>query len=126
MMEENVGASQFKPLLQPLYNVNGWMKFAGIMTIIMGGLQVLSLWGIIIAWLPIWMGILILKSAGNIERAFSNNSEQEIIDSMTRLGRYFKIYGIFAIVMTIVVILGIIAAIMIPVITGIQQGAIGS
>ncbi len=124
-MEENIGTSRSVQLLQPLHDVNGWMKFAGIMTIVMGGLQVLSIWGIIIAWLPIWMGVLLLQSAGNIERAFRDNGEKDISESLTKLGKYFKLYGIFAIVMIVVFVLGIVAAIMIPAIIGFQHGVMG-
>ena len=40
-------------------NMTGWLKFLGIILIIAGGLYALTLVGIIIAWLPIWLGILI-------------------------------------------------------------------
>ncbi len=45
--------SQLKRLSEPLYRVKGWIKFAGVMTIISGAFQVISIWGILIAWLPI-------------------------------------------------------------------------
>ncbi len=38
------------------------MKFMGIMTIIGGGLQALSIVGLLVAWLPIWMGVVLTKA----------------------------------------------------------------
>jgi hypothetical protein len=34
----------------------GWMKFLGVVSILEGALAVLTLWGILFAWLPIWPG----------------------------------------------------------------------
>ncbi|MFO7651171.1 MAG: DUF5362 family protein, partial [bacterium] len=40
----------------------GWLKFFGIVTIIAGALNALSLVGILWAWLPIWLGVLLVQA----------------------------------------------------------------
>ena len=50
----------------PLYNAKGWMKFVGVLSIIYGVLVALSIIGILIAWLPIWIGILLFQSASAV------------------------------------------------------------
>ena len=38
---------------EKLRSMKGWLKFLGILTIIAGALQVLTIVGIVFAWLPI-------------------------------------------------------------------------
>lgn len=117
--------SQVQAHIAPLYGVKGWIKFAGIISIISGALQVLTIWGILFAWIPIWMGILLVKASNLVEQAHSTGSEQNMLTSFEKLGTYFKIYGIFMLVMMVVAVLGIVAAITIPAIMGMRQAATG-
>ena len=103
-----------KRIAEPLYLVKGWMKFAGVLAIIEGIFSIFSLWGIIICWIPIWMGIVLCSASNHIRIAFETNSDDELRTSMEKLGTYFRIFGIITIVMLVIAIIGIIAAIMIP------------
>ncbi len=117
--------SQLRKISDPLYKVKGWIKFAGIMTIISGALQILSIWGILIAWLPIWMGVLLVSSSNLLTKAYESESDEDMVMSFGKLGTYFKIFGIFMVVLIAVMILGILAAILIPTIIGMQQSGMG-
>ncbi|UCG78887.1 MAG: DUF5362 domain-containing protein [Nitrospirota bacterium] len=117
--------SQLRKISDPLYKVKGWIKFAGIMTIISGALQILSIWGILIAWLPIWMGVLLVSSSNLLTKAYESESDEDMVMSFGKLGTYFKIFGIFMVVLIAVMILGILAAILIPTIIGMQQSGVG-
>jgi hypothetical protein len=121
-MEQEMQASQDPQYLQPLYKANGWIKFVGVMSIIYGALMVLSIWGIIIAWLPIWLGIVLVSASNLLERSSRSHDEQALSESFEKIAKYFKLTGIFIIVGIVMAILGIIAAIMIPAIIGMQQG----
>jgi hypothetical protein len=88
--------------------MTGWLKFLGIVNIVSGALSVLSLWGILIAWLPIWLGILLLQAANRISNARFANNQGELVQMMDKLRLYFVIQGVLIIVS---VVLGIIAAI---------------
>lgn len=114
---EGTGQSQedlVRTLITPLYQAKGWLKLVGVMSIIGGVLTVLSIWGIIIAWLPIWLGVLLFQAAGAAEMAYTNGSEQSMLLSLSKLKTYFVITGVMTIIGMIFAILGIIAAIMIP------------
>lgn len=115
--------SQLKRLSEPLYRVKGWIKFAGVMTIISGAFQVISIWGILIAWLPIWMGVLLISASNFIGKAYESDAEHDMLTSMGKLGTYFKIFGIFMVVLLVVMIIGVLAAIMIPAYLGMQEAA---
>jgi hypothetical protein len=84
----------------------GWMKFMGIMTIIGGCLQVLTIFGIVIAWLPIWMGVVLTK-AGSKAGEYADKGDFASLEGMTgQLKTYFTISGIMMIVSFAVMIIG--------------------
>jgi len=76
----------------------GWAKFMGIMTIISGCLQVLTIFGIVIAWLPIWMGV-VLTRAGSKAGEYAEKGDMASLEAMTgQLKTYFVISGILIII----------------------------
>ena len=76
----------------------GWAKFMGIMTIISGCLQVLTIFGIVIAWLPIWMGVVLTK-AGSKAGEYADRGDMASLEAMTgQLKTYFVISGVLIIV----------------------------
>jgi hypothetical protein len=89
-------------------NMTGWLKFLGIMNIISGALTALSLWGIIIAWLPIWLGILLLQAGNKISTARFGNNKRELVQMMDKLRLYFIIQGVLIIVSIALAIVGIV------------------
>ena len=89
--------------------MTGWMKFMGIMTIIGGCLQALSIVGLVIAWLPIWMGVILTK-AGSKAGEYADKGDFASLEGMTgQLKTYFTISGIMIIVSFAVAIIAAIA-----------------
>ena len=103
-MEQNLSEPKpreaviLRQLLQTSNSMTGWLKFLGIINIISGALTALSLWGIIIAWLPIWLGILLLQASQRISNARFSNNEGELVGMMEKLRLYFIIQGVLIIV----------------------------
>ena len=95
-MDEQTGV--IKNLSFPLYNCKGWMKLLGVMSIISGALQVLTIFGIIIAWLPIWMGVLLFQSANAITEAYEGDSQAAMTRSLLKLKTYFIIMGVLTLI----------------------------
>jgi len=76
----------------------GWVKFMGIMSIIGGCLQALTIFGLVIAWLPIWMGVVLTK-AGSKAGEYADKGDFASLDGMTgQLKTYFTISGVMVIV----------------------------
>jgi hypothetical protein len=94
--------------------MKGWMKFMGIMNIIAGALNALSLVGILWAWIPIWVGV-ILVGAGSKADEFAQRGDAASLEAMTgKLKSYFTISGILMIVsMGLGLIAGIVWVILI-------------
>ena len=96
-----------KELSIPLYQCKGWMKLVGVMSIISGALQALTIFGIVVAWLPIWTGILLIQSAGAIEQAYLGNSQTAMTRSLSKLKTYFIIMGVLTLIGLIAIVLAL-------------------
>ncbi len=91
-------------LSTPIYQARGWLKFLGILSIINGVGSALSIVGIIFAWLPIWMGVLMFQAGSSIEPAGQFGDKFAFLRSMGNLKTYFILQGVLT-------LLGIIFAI---------------
>ena len=85
-------------LSQPLASGKGWMKFVGVVLIVQGALTAISIIGIVIAWLPIWMGVLLMQSANAIERTQLSGDAAALKESLAKLRTYFVIMGVLMLV----------------------------
>lgn len=97
-----------KTLSTPLYSAKFWMKLVAVMAIIYGVLIALSIIGIIVAWLPIWLGILLFQSAGQIEQAYLADDAQALHNALSKLRTYFTIFGVLTLIGLVVACLGFI------------------
>ena len=90
--------STIREVSLPLYGSKGWIKFLGILMIIYGALVALSIVGIIIAWLPIWLGILLVRTADSMNQAHLAGDKMAMIKAQNSLSTYFTIYGVLALI----------------------------
>jgi hypothetical protein len=93
------------------------MKLLAVMLYITGGMYAITIVGLIVAWLPIWMGHLLWKSAAGAEAATESGDERDAIESLGRLKTLFTIQGVmalisigFALLWLIVIVVAIVAA----------------
>lgn len=84
------------------------------MFIVWGALGALSLIGIIIAWLPIWMGVLLFQSASAVELAYLSGDRNVMTRSLVKLKTYFVIMGVMTLIGIIFWIIAIPFALMMP------------
>jgi hypothetical protein len=103
--QTNDQAGMVKELSIPLYQCKGWIKFVGVMSIIGGALYALSLIGIIIAWLPIWMVVLLFQSANAIESAYLSGDRNAMTRALGKLKTYFIIMGVMTLIGIIIMVL---------------------
>jgi hypothetical protein len=93
-----------RELSVPIYQAKGWLKFLGILSIVGGVVQALSIVGILMAWLPIWMGVLMYQAGSNIEPAAQFGDKFGFYRSMNSLKTYFVLQGVLTLLgITIVV-----------------------
>ncbi len=99
----------------PLFSSKGWIKFLGILMIIYGVFAALTIVGIIIAWLPIWLGVLLNQTANRIEQAQASGDVLAMVRSQNSLSTYFTVYGVLA----LIGIIGSIIAIIVVIASGV-------
>ena len=80
-----------------LYTAKGWLKFIAIVMIIGGVLTALSLVGILVAWVPIWMGVVLYSASNKIEIAYQSGDKMQLMEACNKLKTYFTIQGIMLI-----------------------------
>jgi hypothetical protein len=91
--------------------MKGWLKLLGIVQIVAGILQAVTILGIIWAWLPIWLGI-ILNSAGNKAQEYVEKGDQQALNDFTgKLKLYFIINGVMMIITLAVIALSLIVVV---------------
>lgn len=106
--------SPIQRLIEPLYRAKGWIKFAGVLAIIQGVVSIFSIWGILVCWLPIWLGALLCGASNQIRTAFEASDETACRTSMAKLGTYFRIVGVLTVVGIVLMIGGVFFAMLIP------------
>ena len=83
-------ASRF---VEPLYQSRFWIRlFAGCL-VFYGALLTVTGIGVLVAWIPMWIGVLLLLANKAIITAYKKNDEQALIQVATRLKTIFSILG---------------------------------
>lgn len=93
-----IGDPVVSRVISPLDAAAGWMKLIGTVSIIYGVLTALSIVGLIIAWLPIWMGVLTRKAATQAQLAYRSGDEHAAIESTNSLRTISKVQGIILLI----------------------------
>ena len=92
------GDETVQRVIRPINQARGWMKLLAVMMFISGGLAAITIIGLVVAWLPIWMGYLLWKSAKTAENATMTGSEGEAIESLSQLKTYFIVQGVLVLI----------------------------
>lgn len=75
-----------------------WMKILGVLSIIGGIMTAITIVGIIIAWLPIWLGVLLFQAGSMAKKAKDENKPEHLSGMMKKLKMFFLIAAITFIV----------------------------
>lgn len=110
------------PARENARGLKGWLKFFGVMSIIAGAINALSLIGLLWAWLPIWLGILLMQAGSRADDYAARGDEPALADLLGKLKTYYLISGIMALVslgiavlvIMVFVVMAIIGAVNLP------------
>jgi hypothetical protein len=123
--QNHVESQLIKQVSAPLFSARGWMKLVGIILIITGVIQALSIVGLLVAWIPIWMGIMVTSAANRMDAAYREGDKYSFIEAQTKLVSYFTVFGVLLLIGLILTALLIITAIssgfLVEYITNIEQ-----
>lgn len=84
--------------MHPLYEARGMMQLWGWITLIIGILYCLTIVGAIVGWVFVWMGILVKGAAQHLTVGVPTNNEAQMRLASKKLGTFFKILGVMAII----------------------------
>ena len=98
-------------IIKPIDAARGWMKLLGVLSIIYGVLLAITILGLIIAWLPIWLGVLLWQGADKAEKAEVSGNETDAVESLSKIKTIFTIYGVLALIGLAISVLYIIVVI---------------
>ena len=94
----------------PLYEAKGWMKFLGAALVGIGVFYALTIVGLVIAWLFLWLGALLWQAGSQVDSAFAQGEEIPLAVTFQKLRRFFVVAGIAMLVYLIVAVLVLVAA----------------
>lgn len=107
----NVNDPTVANVMRPLSDSAGWMKLIGTLAIVYGVLIALTIVGLIIAWLPIWMGVLLRRAADESQKANRTGSQAHAVSATSSLQTFFKVQGIIVLIGIVFAVVGIFSAI---------------
>jgi hypothetical protein len=113
-------------VMRPLSDVAGWMKLIGTLAIIWGVILALSIVGLIVAWLPIWMGVLLRRAADESVVANRTGHEANAVAATSSLHTIFKVQGVILLVMLALWAVGIVLGIILVAAGGGDIDALGA
>ena len=85
-------------LKQTAIAMSAWLKFLGIIAIVSGVVLALTFIGIVFAWLPIWLGVLLFQAGDKAHSAQYSEGLSAVVEMMNKLRAYFVIYAVVIIV----------------------------
>jgi len=85
-------------LVAPLYQARGWVRAAGVAIIFHGLLLGMTQIGLLLAWVPVWLGIVAFGIANAAETAHESDDPASITLMNRRLRLFFQILAALAIV----------------------------
>ncbi|MFO7639474.1 MAG: DUF5362 domain-containing protein [bacterium] len=87
----------------------GWLKFLGILSIVYGALYALSIVGVVFAWMPIWLGIVMTKAGGRAGDYAERGDQDSLAGYTKQLKTLFTVMGVVTLVsIALGIILGIV------------------
>jgi len=106
-------------LISNIKETKGWLKLLGILSIIAGALQAISIVGILVAWLPIWLGIILTQAAGKGNDFVERGNPADLVEYHSKMKTYFTILGILAIIGLVCVGISLIIGLIVLLVGGI-------
>ena len=88
-------------LVYPLYQSLLWIRLFAACLIFYGALITVTGVGVLVAWLPMWIGVILLLASKSIATAYKENDEHAFMHSISRLKTIFITLGLSSIALII-------------------------
>jgi hypothetical protein len=78
----------------PLAAAGPYIRIMGALHVLAGALYAITILGLLVAWLPLWMGVLLFQAASHAEIAARSGSDSDLTAANQKLKLFFMIIGI--------------------------------
>jgi len=103
---ETSNETLIKELAQKMQGAYFWMYLVGVLMIIGGVLQAITIVGIVFAWLPIWLGVLLCMAASSLNQANMTGDADRLQQMLARLKMYFVVQGVVSLIAIVLGVFG--------------------
>lgn len=90
-----------KRLVYPLYQSLLWIRVFAACLILYGALITVTGVGVLIAWLPMWIGVILFLASKSIATAYNENDEEAFVQTISRLKTIFITLGLSSVALII-------------------------
>lgn len=96
----------------PLYGAKRWIKFLGGVLFALGVAYALTIVGLVVAWVLLWLGVLLWQAGTELDRASpgapggAEAEEVPLAIAIQKLRRFFVVGGIATLVYLVVMAVG--------------------
>ena len=80
-------------LVTPLYKSLVWIRLFADCLIFYGALSTVTGVAVLVAWIPMWIGVLLFLTSRSISTAYKKNDDQALVQIISRLKTIFTILG---------------------------------
>lgn len=88
-------------LARPLYESLLWIRLFAACLIFYGALITVTGVGVLVAWVPMWIGMLLLIVSRVVKTAYKKNDERALVRSLVHLKTIFTILGLLSVALII-------------------------
>lgn len=99
------GEINIQEISAPLLKARLWIMIIGIISIISGIASAFSIIGIVIAWLPIILGVFLIQTSLLLKKVSVNYNAEDFLKSLDKLRIYFTVSAISTIVILTVMLI---------------------
>jgi len=110
-------------VLEPLYGARGALKFLAWASIVVGALQCLSIVGIVVGWLPIWIGVLLARTADRLERGVEGQDGPLLREGMEALAQGVRIQAVLVLIGVALTLLWLVGLVLMAIGMAVDSGA---
>lgn len=88
-------------LTGPLYHSRFWINLLAVCLIVYGALITVTGIGVLVAWIPLWIGVLLILTTKSIKAAHTGRDEKALLKSLNRLKSIFTILGLASVMLIV-------------------------
>jgi hypothetical protein len=97
-------------LLLPAYESKGWLRFLGVVCIAGGALSAITIVGLIVAWLYVWVGVLLWQAGDRVDQAYLRHDPAIFEQFLHKLKTLITIAGVATVLSLAVGVIGLLMA----------------